>query len=466
MRGGGSIPFEAWYRVGGGDGMYNVVDPSDSRWLYNESQFGAIQRVDQLTGQSKGIRYRRPEGAEALRWNWNAPILISPHNSDVIYHGAQVLLRSSFRGESWEEISPDLTLNDPARRDGTGNIQYATITTVDESPIVPGLIWVGTDDGNVQLTQDGGKNWTNLRDRIPGHPGHWVSRVMASHHDPAVAYASVTGYRRDDFRPFVWKTTDYGQTWTSIAGNLHAHPINVIREDHRNPNLLFVGTELGLFTSIDGGRNWMQLRNGMPTNPVHDVQIHPRENEIIVGTHGRGIFIADISPLQELTPPVIAADAHLFDVQPAVQWVTGQRPVTASTNYNGESRPAGVLINYWLKSAPRGDVKLRVYDGARLLAEMDAPKNVGINTVRWTMQSRRERTPAETAQGGGGFGGGGGGGFGGGGQGQGGMPAFPTGGQGFVLSTVTPGEYDVVLTVGGREYRENVTINADHWFRK
>ena len=359
-RGGGNIPFEDWYTVGGGDGFYNVVDPTDSRWLYNESQFGAISRVDQVTGERKGIRYTRPQGQEPLRWNWSSPILISPHNSDMIYHGAQVLLRSPFRGEMWQEISPDLTVNDPARRNGTGNIQYATITQIDESPIVPGLIWVGTDDGNVQVTRDAGRNWTNVRERIPNHPGYWVSGVAASSHDPAVAYVSVTGLRNDDFRAFVWKTTDYGQTWTSIAGALPNEAVNVIREDRRNPNLLFVGTDLGLHASLDGGRSWTRLRNGMPTQPVHDVKIHPRDREIIVATHGRGIYIGDISPLQEMTPQVVSADAHLFDVMPVVQWITGQRPVTSSANFQGESRPPGVQIKYHLRQPVSGDVKVSV----------------------------------------------------------------------------------------------------------
>ncbi|MBA2303230.1 MAG: hypothetical protein H0W08_11410, partial [Acidobacteria bacterium] len=155
-----SIPFEAWYRVGGGDGFYNVVDPTDSRWLYNESQFGSIQRMGQKTGQSRSIRYSRPQEQETLRWNWSSPILISPQNPEVVDHGANVLLRSGNRGDTWTEISPDLTKNLPERRGGTGNIQYATITTVDESPVVGGVIWVGTDDGNVQLTRDGGKNWS------------------------------------------------------------------------------------------------------------------------------------------------------------------------------------------------------------------------------------------------------------------------------------------------------------------
>ncbi|HEX6693985.1 MAG TPA: hypothetical protein VF035_04690 [Longimicrobiales bacterium] len=464
-RGGGAIPFEDWYRTGGGDGMYNVVDPNDSRWLYNESQFGAIQRVDQLTGTSKGIRYTRPAGGDTLRWNWNAPILISPHNSDVIYHGANVLLRSPFRGERWEEISPDLTVNDPARRNGSGNIQYATITTVDESPIIPGVLWVGTDDGNVQLSRDAGKTWTNLRERIPGHPGYWVSRVIASHHDPAVAYASVTGFRSDDFKPYVWKTTDYGQTWKSVAGDLPNEPINVIREDARNPDLLFAGTDLGLYATIDGGRKWTRMSNGIPRNPVHDIAIHPRDNEIIVGTHGRGLFIGDISPLQEMTPQVLASPAHLFDVQPVVQWIRGQRPEVSSNNYAGESRPNGMAIRYYLRT-PAKDVKVRVYDGTRLIAETDGTKTAGVNTVRWTMQARRERTDAERNAAGGGFGGGGfGGGGGGGGGGQQGATTFPAAAGG-VLSTVQPGNYTIVLSVDGREYREQAMVLQDVWFTK
>jgi photosystem II stability/assembly factor-like uncharacterized protein len=465
MKNGGPIPFEAWYRVGGGDGMYNVVDPADSRWLYNESQFGAIQRLDQVTGQSRPIRYSRPQGQEELRWNWNAPILISPHDPATIYHGANVLLRSTNRGDTWTEISQDLTKNLPERRNGSGNIQYATITTVDESPIIAGLLWVGTDDGNVQLTRDGGKNWTNVSDKLPGHPGYWVSRVVASHHDPATAYVTVTGYRHDDFKPFVWKTTDYGATWMSIAGDLPNQPVNVIREDRRNPSLLFVGTDYGVYATLDGGKAWHRMKNGITTNPVHDLHIHPREQELIVGTHGRGIFIADISGLQALTSTTLESDAALAPIVPAVQYVAGMRPMTASLNYDGESRLPGVHINYYLKAAANG-VTVRVYDGARVIAETtNAPGKPGLNTVRWTMQSARPMTDAER-QAAAGRGGRGRGGFGG-GRGRGGVdddgrsPEFPTPAQNTVLATVDPGEYRVVLTVGGREYTQRALVMAD-----
>ena len=460
MKGGGSIPFEAWYRVGGGDGFYNVVDPTDSRWLYNESQFGAIQRMDQETGQSRSIRYARPQGQDALRWNWMSPIMLSPHNPEVVYHAANVLLRSANRGDTWTEISPDLTKNLPERRGGSGNIQYATITTIDESPVVGGVIWAGTDDGNVQVTQDGGKTWTNVADKIAGHPGYWVSRVIASHHDAGTAYVTVTGYRRDDFKPFAWKTTDYGATWTSIAGNLPNEAINVIREDRENPNLLFIGTDFGLYASLDGGKAWHRMKNGMTTNPVHDLAIHPREQEIIVGTHGRGIYIADISGLQSLTPQVLAADAHLVPIVPTVQHVAGLRPVTASLNYNGESRLPGVHINYYLKSAATG-AKVRVYDGARVIAEADAPGAAGLNTVRWTMQSARPMTAAEQQAGGRGRGGRGGGGRGGGGGAAQASPQFPAPAQNTVLATVPPGTYRVVLSVGGREYTQSALVIAE-----
>ena len=460
MKGGGSIPFEAWYRVGSGDGFYNAVDPTDSRWLYNESQFGAIQRLDQKTGQSRSIRYTRPQGGERLRWNWSSPIVISPHNPEVVYHAANVLLRSSNRGDTWTEISKDLTKNLEERRGGSGNIQYGTITTIDESPIVAGVIWAGTDDGNVQVTRDGGKSWTNVTDKITGHPGYWVSRVIASHHDAGTAYVSVTGYRHDEFKPFVWKTADYGATWTSVAANLPNENVNVIREDRRNPSLLFVGTDFGVHASLDGGKSWQRMKNGITTNPVHDLAIHPREQELIAGTHGRGIFIADISGLQALTPAVLAADAHLAPIVPTVQFVTGLRPMVAALNYDGQSRLPGVHINYYLKSTATG-VTVRVYDGARMVAETtSAPGKPGLNTIRWTMQSMRPMTEAEqqAASGRGGRGGAGFGGRGGGTPPA--IPQFPVFAANSVLSTVPPGEYRVVLSVGGREYSQTATVLA------
>jgi len=374
---GGPITMEMWQRVGGGDGMYNVPDRSNNRYLYNESQFGPLSRLDMKTGERKGIRYNK----RGLRWNWNAPIVVSQHNTDVIYHAANMVLRSSYRGENWEEISPDLTNADPVKAAGTGNIQYGTITSLEESPLSADELWVGTDDGNVQVTVDGGKNWTKLNDNIKGNPGYWVSRVEASAHYSGTAYVSYTGYRRDDFRPFLYKTTDHGKTWIDISNGLPNEPINVIREDHKNPNLLFVGTELGVYASIDGGANWTKFMTGMPTNPAYDMVIHPRENELVVATHGRGIFIADITPLQGMTPENTNADMALFDIQPAVKYVPGLSNNRAYTNFDGESRTPGSHV--WVHSKSAGKAKVTIQQGMNdiYMTEMDI--EAGLNHWVW-----------------------------------------------------------------------------------
>ncbi len=392
------IRLEHWMTVGGGDGMYNVFDWKTNRYLYNESQFGVIQRVDLVTGERKNIQYQKAE----LRWNWCAPILVSRHNSDVIYHGANVLLKSPYRGEYWLEISPDLTSNDksklPQGKGGDGNIQYCTITTVDESPLIEGLLWVGTDDGLVWVTLDGGKNWKRVNDNIKGNPGYWVSRVVASNFDPGTAYVTFTGYRHDDFRPFIYRTTDYGETWHSITGDLPEGPVNVIREDHRNPELLFAGTDFGVYISPNGGRNWFKLQGNMPTQPVHDLQLHPRENDLIVATHGRGIFIADISVFQELNQEILSREIHLFNLEPKIRWTNRGSTHSSSLNYDGESEPEAVVINFYLKKKPSGEVKVKIYSGNLLISELKAQGRPGLNKILWNMTARRERTAEEKNQ--------------------------------------------------------------------
>jgi hypothetical protein len=308
----------------------------------------------------------------------------------------------------------------------------------------------------VQVTRDGGTAWTNVRDKIPGHPGYWVSRVEPSTHDAAVAFVSVTGYRNDDFKPFVWKTSDYGQTWTSVAGNLPNEPINAIRQDRRNPNLLIAGTEGGsVYASLDGGKVWHDIRGNMPRQFVYDLAIHPRDGELVVATHGRGIFIADISHLQEMTPAVANAEAHLFDVRPTVQWTNVGLPrASSSNNFNGPSRPAGAVIKYWLKTAPAGDVRVRIYEGARLVRELPGTKNAGVNTVVWDLSRIvRERTEAEKKElQGRGAGRGGGGGRGGG---------QPAANLDHIVGPGAPGNYRVVLSVGGRETEKTLTVVPD-----
>jgi hypothetical protein len=453
MRGGRAIPFEAWQSVGGGDGMHNVVDPTN-RYLYNESQFGSLQRTDLYTGEVKSFR---PDNT--LRYQWNAPILISPHDGNTIYHGANKLLKSTSRGDGLTAISDDLTTNDPKKlttgKGGDGNIQYCTITTVDESPIVRDLLYVGTDDGNVWVTKDGGKAWTKLNDKIPGNPGLWVTRVIASRHLPGTAYVTFNGYRSDDFKAYVYKTADYGQTWTSIAAGLPGKAVNVIREDVVNPNLLFVGMDFGLYVSIDGGKAWTEMKNNLPTQPIHDLQVHPREHDLIVGTHGRGIFIADISALQEIDSKVLASDAFLFDVEPKVKWAVRRPNVTAATNFNGPSEPNGVMINYYLKGAVAGDVQVKVMKGTYVVAETKGTNKAGINQVLWNMRWTPMSFGPAAAPGRGGMGGG----F---GQPQ-APPPYPTFGG---TTAADPGEYTIVVTAGGKTLTKKTQILEDVWFDK
>jgi len=462
-KGGAPIRLEDWQTVGGGDGMYNVFDKDTNRYLYNESQFGPLQRTDLLTGESKSIAYSRVK--QAIRWNWCAPVVVSIHNSQTIYHGGNVVVKSQNRGETWTEISPDLTTNNPAKlpqgKGGDGNIQYCTITTMDESPLIAGLLWVGTDDGNVWVTKDDGKNWTKLNDKIVGNPGYWVSRVATSNSEPGTAYVSYTGLRNDDFRPFLYKTTDYGQTWASIAGNLPNESINVVREDVKNPNLLFVGTDSGVYVSFDGGKAWTALKGNMPTQPVHDLKVHPRENDLIVATHGRGIYIADISPLQELAPEVLAKDVYLFGIEPKIRWAPNPaRNQSSSLNLDGKSEPAGITINYYLKAKPQSDVRVAIYKGSMPINELKGSANPGLNSVLWDMMQRRELTADEKKAAGeraARFGGARGGQFAGGMRGQ--AQRDPN----FAYSQADEGEYKVVLTVDGRQLVGFARILQDSW---
>lgn len=451
MKDGSAINYEQWARVGGGDGMYNVVDRTNNRYLYNESQFGPLSRLDMETGESKRIRYN----GRGIRWNWNAPIVVSQHNSDVIYHAGNKVFKSTYRGENWTEISEDLSKNDAVKAAGTGNIQYGTITTLEESPLNENELWVGTDDGNLQVTTDGGKNWTNLNGNVPNNPEYWVTRVEASAHNAGTAYVSYNGMRRDKFGAYLYKTTDHGKTWTSIANGLPNEPVNVIREDHKNPNLLFVGTELGVYASIDGGKNWTKFMNNIPTNPAYDMVIHPRENELVVATHGRGIFIADISALQGMNASVMNS-AELFDITPAVQFNRGLRNVSAYTNFNGESRRPGSHIYFY--AANGGKANLTIYNGSREIYKMDIDAKAGLNHQIWPFAKiERERSADELKS----------------------MEArFKRFGMSdadvaervaaskYITGPVSPGTYKVVLTVGGKTITKDASVLNDYWSNK
>lgn len=390
------IRLEDWEHVKGADGGYAQVDPTENRWLYVSSQRGSISRNDQRTGVRHDIQYR----GEDIRFNFIAPFQLSPHDPNVLYHGANVLLRSPWRGEGWEVISPDVAAAG-ADFDENGRDANGTISTLAESPLVQGRLWVGTDNGNVWTSPDAGESWRRVDGNITDWPGYKVTRVEPSHHDADTAYVTASAGHRDarDLRPWVYRTIDGGETWESIAEGLPAdEPVNVIREDPRNPDLLFLGTAKGIQVSLDRGRSWTSLRNNMPNVPIHDLAIHPRDNDLVVGTYGRSFWIADIAPLQELAPSVLARDIHLFDLAPRVLWISARQTQVASAlqNYEGENAPHGVMVRYWLR-APAQDVRVEIWDATRKINEYAGPTEPGLHSVQWYLTERIPRTAEEIA---------------------------------------------------------------------
>jgi hypothetical protein len=383
----GRVTLEHWVTVGPGDGMYNVIDPTDSRWVYNTRELNQLGRMDQLTGIRTDIRPRRAANEPRLRYNWIAPIALSPHNPQILYAGAQVLFRSLNRGDTWEEISPDLTTNDPSKL-GL-NVPYCTITSISESPRKAGVLWVGTDDGRVHVSQNHGGAWTDATPALvaAGAPAdRWVSRVFASPHDAATAFVSKSGFRNDDFRPFLYRTTDSGQTWTSISGNLPASPINVVVQDQKNVSLLIVGNDLGVWVSISGGESWTRLKANLPTVAVHDLTVHPRENDLVVATYGRAILAGDITPLQELTTEVLAKPFHLYAVEPKARYGFG----TQGMNYHlfGDkylevpNDPEALVVQYHLGTDATGQARITMADPAgQPVRTLTGPVKAGLNRV-------------------------------------------------------------------------------------
>jgi photosystem II stability/assembly factor-like uncharacterized protein len=438
----GQINRDDWKSVGGGDGMVNVVDPEDSRWLYNESQNGAIMRVDQKTGLSRSIRPpARPKEKPPYRFNWTAPIALSPHNSRILYFGAQLVLRSLNRGEAWQEISPDLTTNDPEKL--KGNIEFCTLTSIAESPVMAGVIWAGSDDGKVQVTRNGGGDWTDVTAKIDAAGGpaeYFVTRVFPSHFKEGTAYISKTGWHRDVYAPYVFKTEDFGETWASVSGDLPEGTVYAVVEDHKNPALLFVGTEMGVYATLDGGKSWFQVASNLPPYAlVNDLLIHPRENDLVAATHGRGLFIADISPLQEMKDKFWQEDVTLFEVEPKIQW-TWRRTLVGLNDgdrvYEVPNEPIGLTINYFLKNAAAGKAKIRITDpyGEEMIA-IEGKSTAGLNSVLWDMRKAPPQGQGQPAA----------------------PPAKPAMGR-FQARMVSPGEYVVILEVDGKTLTKRAKI--------
>jgi photosystem II stability/assembly factor-like uncharacterized protein len=428
----GLILTDFWFNIGGGDGFYTQNDPTDWRIAYGESQGGNIFRVNVETRESVRIRpsqqttynwkehappapKRKPDAQQQarpsmfgrqrspFRQNWSTPILISPHNPHTIYFGADHLFKSVNQGDNWQIISPDLTTNNPDKQgkptggitlDQTGAETHCTITTISESPLTPGLVWVGTDDGNVQITRNDGGTWTNVRKNVPDVPeGIWVSRVEASRFNEGTCYLTFDGHRSDLFKPYVFKTTDYGETWTNIAENLpDGGPVYVVREDLKNKNLLFVGTEFAVFYTLDGGSTWTNMILNMPTVAFHDLMIHPRDNDLIAGTHGRGIWILDdITPLQQATDKVMSAEAYLFENgRPGTQWLSLRRGGYSRGNlyFGGENPVPGLAINFYLKDKPDSPVEVEISDATGDLKTKYSIEEAmaGVNRLMWDMR--------------------------------------------------------------------------------
>jgi photosystem II stability/assembly factor-like uncharacterized protein len=393
----GMVTQTDWVTVGGGDGMYNCVDPTDSRWVYNNREMGAMWRFDQKLGVQTPITPRREAGAKPLRFNWTPPISLSPHNPAIVYTGAQVLFRSLDRGDHWQEISPDLTTDEDAKQHGEGFISFCTITTVSESPVLPGVIWVGTDDGKVQVTKDGGATWLDRTGALAtagGPENFWVSRVFASPHEAGTAFVAKTGWRLDDYRPALFKTTDYGASWTSISAGLPADTcVNAFVQDRKNPDLLFAGTEDGVFMSADGGRSWLRFKGDMPSVKVTDLVIHPRENDLVVATYGRGLYVTDISAFQELREGGLAADVHLFDIEPRslrLEGAIGNYHFYGDSHLATPNEPNAVVVNYYLKAKPKSPAKITVSDAyGTVLDEIKGAAEAGFHTVLWPMRVRQ-----------------------------------------------------------------------------
>lgn len=484
-----------WFRVGGGDGFYTQQDPTDWTVVFAESQDGAVNRVDLRAGRTTSIRPRAPRAAgqggpsqeqlaqmaaqfgmsapatasnivpeppagEAFRFFWNTPTILSPHNPRLVWVGGNRLFKSLNRGDTWT-MSADLTKNlsrfaSPimgaagdgpmaSKHDGVGTT--SVITTVSESPVVPGVVWAGTNDGNLQVSRDGGVTFANVYDNITGGPaGAHVSRVEASHFDAGTAYAAIDAHRTNDHAPYLYVTKDYGKSWTAIAAGLPTGHISVVREDPKNRNLLYVGAEYGLYVSTDAGKTWKRFMTGLPVVPVNDILVHPRDNDLIIGTHGRSIWIVDdLTPLQQLNEAAMKADVTLFPPRPGVQWrndITASITAAGSKHFRGENAPAGTAISYYLKAAATGDVKITIADvTGRVVREMAGTKDAGLNRVQWNLRGNAPARPANLPAGVGG------------GGGRGGAPVGPV---------VEPGTYVVKLTVNGKDYTQKVVVEPDN----
>jgi hypothetical protein len=529
-RGRTGITGASWFHLTGGDGFQTAVDPTDFHIVYSSSQDGSVSRTDLRTGRTQSIRPTAPaarpasSGADSAaapprsacvdgrtapqgggrgggtpntpnvinarpgdtyRFNWNTPLLLSPHNAGTVWIGGNRLFKSVNRGESWI-ASVDLTKQidrctvtvmgtsgtQPQLSKNDGVSSYSTITAIAESPVMPGVVWAGTDDGNLQVSRDGGLTFTNVsanvaaltQGALSGPSPYWISRIDASHFDAGTAYVAVDGHRSDDLHPYVFVTHDYGKNFQLVTNGLPASGnVQVVREDPKNRSLLYAGTEFGLFISMNAGADWERFMTNYPSVRTDDIFIHPRDGDVVVASHGRSLWIADdITPLQQFSPAIAAQDVALFDVRPAIAYIFDFRTdadVGGDKRFEGENPLRGTAISYYLKSAAAGDVKLSVIDGSgRTLCTSTGATSPGIHRLQWTLVS-----PLVPAAGAGRGGGGGANG-----------PAGPSDTSCNAGNTrgaapgviAAPGTYTARLTVGGREYTKSITVLEDIWLHE
>lgn len=398
----GGIQNKDWHNVGYGDGFHVYPHQNQPHIVYWEWQGGRIARTNQKTNETKDIQPLPTRKGEAdYRYNWNAGMALSPSNPDGIYIGAQYLFKSTDRGDTWKKISPDLTTNDHKKQqqyksggltvDDTTAENHCTIFTIAESPKDANVIWVGTDDGNLQVTRNGGKSWKNVVKNITGLPAcTWCSTVEASHFDAGTAYVTFDGHRTGDMKSYVYKTIDYGKTWKSLkTDNLEGY-CHVIREDLVNKDLLFLGTEFGLFVSIDAGQNWGHLKEALPRVSIRDLVIHPREHDLIIATHGLGIqIIDDITPLRHLNAEVLNSEALVLPSKTAILEIPNIfQEFPPDSEFIGDNPPGGAAIAYYLKKRHIfGTLKLEILDASgKVIQTLPTTKRKGLNRLYWGMR--------------------------------------------------------------------------------
>ena len=447
----GGVNARDWNSVGFGDG-FRVLKHPTKNFVYSEMQ-GAenVWRYDIDRKKTKTIQPLPKKGDPELRFNWNAPMAVSAHVPDRFYMGSQFVHKSDDMGDSWTIISPDLTTNDPAKQDqsksgglsvdNSGAENHTTIFTIAESPLDQNILWVGTDDGNVQVTKDGGKTWSNVTANLTGIPANtWVYHIEASVHGKGTAYAVFDGHTSGDQKPYALKTTDYGQTWKNIISDDIKAPAFVrnIQEDYENEDLLFLGTELGLYVTIDGGSNWSHFTNNMPPVAVHFIDMQKQTNDIVMGTHGRGVIIIDdISPLRELGQDVLAKDVHFFKTSPftMVEESGFSGSFGGETQFVGGNKSTSARIVYYLKKRHTfGKMKMEVQDmQGNKVATLGPGKSKGINVVNWSYTTRIPKMA------------------------EGKTMSF----SGFTSPRVAAGKYKVVLTKGKKVYESTIDLKYD-----